>query len=78
MVPKKRHIQRLLEATTYNYRLTTTGDNGYKYIPEIGMAFQRKDTSGTIREIIHLIRHNRYGMRMLFKSGGGITYRFQM
>ena len=78
MVPQDGHIQRLLQATTYNYRLTTNGDNGYKYIPGLGMAFQRKDTSGTIREIIHLVRHNSYGMVMLFKSVNGITYRFQL
>ena len=51
----------ILQNTTFNIKLTNEdGNKGYKWCPEINMSVQRKDSNGTLKEIIKMITLNNY------------------
>jgi hypothetical protein len=55
--------QNILQNTTFNFKLTNeNGERGYRWEPLINMSFQSKDSNGTMKEIIKMIRINNYSM----------------
>jgi hypothetical protein len=55
--------QRLLQTTTYNmYADDMKGYNGYYWSSVAKMSVQRKDANGAMKEILHMVRMNRYTM----------------
>jgi hypothetical protein len=55
--------QRLLQTTTYNmYVDDMKGYNGYYWSSAAKMSVQSKDANGAMKEILHMVRLNRYTM----------------
>lgn len=53
--------QRLLQTTTYNFKLTNEGKmKGYIWSDELNMSFQNKDSNGCLKEILHMSKINKY------------------
>ena len=56
---KSMPTQKILQNTKFNFKLTNeVGEKGYKWCPDINMSFQNKDASGTLDEIINMIKLN--------------------
>ncbi len=53
--------QKLLQNTLYNFKLTNEeGLNGYCWRAAINMSVQKKDANGAMKEIINMVRLNKY------------------
>ena len=53
--------QKILQNTTFNFKLTKEiGEKGFNWEPRINMSFQSKNADGTMKEIIKMIRINKY------------------
>lgn len=69
----------ILQNTTFNISLRQDyGKNkGYVWYPEIRLSIQNKDAIGTLREIINMIRINKYkiDIRINLSNGEIINYR---
>ena len=58
----------ILQNTTFNIKLTNeNGNKGYIWCPEINMSVQRKETKGTLKEIIKMINVNNYKIDIQIK-----------
>ena len=51
---------KLLSNTTFNMRLTDDNENGYRWCKDLKIAFQSKDANGTFKEILNMIKLNKY------------------
>ena len=51
---------KLLSNTTFNIRLTNDNENGYRWCKDLKIAFQGKDANGTFKEILNMIKLNKY------------------
>ena len=61
--------QKILQTTTYNFKLTDeNGVKGYKWCDDIKMSFQGKDSNGTVKEIINMIKVNDFQIELSIKS----------
>jgi hypothetical protein len=71
--------QKVLQNTTFNFKLThEVGSKGYRWCEDIHMSFQSKDTVGTVKEIVHMVRLNGYTLDMLITLQYGNVVRFQL
>lgn len=62
--------QKILQNTTFNFKLTKEkGEKGYNWEPRINMSFQSKDSDGTMKEIIKMIRTNNYSIDISIELG---------
>jgi len=58
----------ILQNTKFNIKLTNeNGFKGYAWCPEINMSVQRQDAIGTIKEIIKMIKINKYKINICIK-----------
>ena len=58
----------ILQNTKFNIKLTNeNGFKGYTWCPEINMSVQRQDAIGTIKEIIKMIKINKYKINICIK-----------
>ncbi len=54
-------IPKILKTTTFNIKLTNEAKkNGYNWCDDIQLSFQHKDSCGTLREIINMIKINNF------------------
>lgn len=62
----------ILPNTTFNIKLTNeNGNKGYIWHPELNMSIQRKDSNGTIKEIIKMISKNNYNIDIEIELSNG-------
>lgn len=65
---KSMSAQKILQNTSYNCKLTNeNGAKGYVWYPEINMSIQHKDSCGAMKEIINMIKLNKYKLKMTIK-----------
>lgn len=62
---------RILHKTTFNMKTTNENMNGYKWRPEIQLSVQGKDANQTMKEIIHMVNINHYGIDISIKTHTG-------
>jgi hypothetical protein len=71
--------QKILQHTAFNFKLTNeNGENGYDWCSAINMAFQGKDAKGTLKEIINMVKLNKYSIRLVIRLKTGETFQFTM
>ena len=73
---KSMPAQKILQTTTFNFRLTNeNGVKGYNWCSDINMSFQSKDAHGTFKEILNMIKVNKYTIHLSIKlETGKIVY----
>ena len=60
--------QKILQHTTFNMKLTNeNGEKGYNWNSDINISFQGKDSNGTIKEIINMVKLNNYSLNISIK-----------
>jgi hypothetical protein len=60
--------QKILQTTTFNFKLTNeNGKKGYKWCDDINMSFQNKDTRGTLKEILNMVKLNKLTINLSIK-----------
>ena len=60
--------QKILQTTTFNFKLTNeNGENGYNWNDSIRMSFQSKDSMGTLKEIINMVKVNKFTIELSIK-----------
>lgn len=71
--------QKIVQATTFNVKLgNQKGDKGYNWCSDVNMSFQSKDANGTMREIIHMVKKNKYNMELDIKLETNEIIRFSI
>ena len=69
----------ILQNTTFNIKLTNEkGYKGYYWCQEINMSVQRRDAIGTIKEIIKMIKINKYKINICIKLITNEKIRFKL
>ena len=71
--------QKILQTTTFNFKLTNeNGEKGYKWCDDIHMSFQNKDTTGTLKEIINMVKINKLTIKLSIKLETGRIVHFKI
>jgi len=61
-------IPKILKTTTFNIKLTNEAKkNGYNWCDDIQLSFQSKDSCGTLREIINMIKINNFTIDLVIQ-----------
>lgn len=69
--------QKILQTTTFNFKLTNeNGENGYEWCVPINMSFQSKNAKLTLKEIVHMVKVNKYSIRLVIQLKTGEIYNF--
>ena len=64
---------KILQTTTFNVKKTNTV--GYRWHPDINISYQNKDAKGTLKEILNMIKVNKYNINISIKlKTGRIIY----
>jgi hypothetical protein len=72
---KHMSIRRILQTTTFNFKLTNESIDGYNWCPDINMSFQSKDAKNTLKEIIEMVKENELNINLSIKLQiGNIIY----
>lgn len=75
---KSMPTQRILQTTTFNFKLTNeNGNKGYTWCNEINMSLQSKDAKGTFKEILHMLNVNNYNIKISIKLETGRVIQFK-
>ena len=62
--------QNILQNTSFNFKLTKEkGEKGYNWEPRINMSFQSKNSDGTMKEVIKMVRINNYSFDISIELG---------
>ena len=65
---KSMPTQKILQTTTFNFKLTKEiGEKGYKWCDDIHMSFQNKDATGTLKEIVNMVKVNKLTIKLSIK-----------
>ena len=65
---KSMPTQKILQTTTFNFKLTNeNGEHGYNWNDSIRMSFQSKDSMGTLKEIINMVKVNKFTIKLSIK-----------
>jgi hypothetical protein len=57
---KSMPTQKILKTTTFNFKLTNeNGEKGYRWCDDIRMSFQNKNATGTLKEIVNMVKVNK-------------------
>ncbi len=76
---KSMPTQKILKTTTFNFKLTNeNGEKGYKWCNDIHMSFQNKDTTGTLKEIINMVKVNKLTIKLSIKLETGRIVHFKI
>jgi hypothetical protein len=70
----------MLDNTTFNFKPTNErGVNGYKWCSDINMSFQGQSAKGTLKEIINMIKANKYTIKLSIrlKTGRIICFKIE-
>ena len=71
--------QKILQNTKFNFKLTNEyGKKGYTWCSDIHMSFQGKNSRDTIREIINMIKINKYTIKIAIKLKTGKIIYFKL
>ena len=71
--------QKILQTTTFNFKLTNeNGEKGYKWCDDIQMSFQNKDATGTLKEILNMIKVNKLNIKLSIKLETGRIVHFKI
>ena len=73
---KSMPTQKILQTTTFNFKLTNeNGEKGYNWCDDIHMSFQNKDATGTLKEILNMVKVNKLIINLSIKlETGRIVY----
>ena len=73
---KSMPTQKILQTTTFNIKLTNeNGEKGYIWCDDIHMSFQNKDATGTLKEILNMVKVNKLTIKLSIKlETGRIVY----
>ena len=65
---KSMPTQKILQTTTFNFKLTNENyEKGYKWDDDINMSYQSKDATGTLKEILNMIKVNKLTIKLSIK-----------
>ena len=71
--------QKILQTSKFNFKLTKEdGENGYHWCKDIHMSFQNKSATGTLKEIINMIKVNNFTIDLTIKLETGRIIHFKM
>jgi hypothetical protein len=74
MPPKK-----ILDNTTFKFKPTKeTGEKGYKWCDDIHMSFQDKNATGTLKEIVNMVKVNKLSINLSIKLETGRVVHFKI
>jgi hypothetical protein len=72
--------QVILQTTTFNMKLTDEkGEKGYNWCNDIRMSFQCKDSKGTLKEIVNMVKVNKLNISLTIRleTGRIICFRIE-
>jgi len=70
---------KILQTTTFNFKLTKeNGEKGYKWCDDISMSFQSKDARGTLKEILNMVKVNKFTIELSIKLETGRIVHFKI
>ena len=76
---KSMPTQKIIQTTTFNFKLTNeNGEKGYKWCDDIRMSFQNKDATGTLKEILNMVKVNKYTIKLSIKLETGRIVHFKI
>ena len=76
---KSMPTQKILQTTTFNFKLTKeNGEKGYKWCDDIHMSFQNKDATGTLKEILNMVKVNKLTIKLSIKLETGRIVHFKI
>ena len=71
-------ITKMVQSTTFKMKISNeNGKKGYYWRGDLGVSFQSKDASGTLKEILHMLKVNKYTINMSIKLKTGINILYQ-
>ena len=71
--------QKILKKTTFNLKLTDEdGEKGYCWCDDIRMSFQSKDSTGTLKEIVNMVKVNKMSIDVSIKLDTGRIVHFKI
>ena len=76
---KSMPTQKILQTTTFNLKLTNeNGKKGYNWRNDIHMSVQNKDSTGTLKEIINMVKVNKLTIKLSIKLETGKIVHFKL
>jgi hypothetical protein len=66
------------ESPTFNFKLTNDGLNGYQWVSCLNMSFQGKCANDTLKEIIRMVKFNKYTIKISIKLEAGEIIHFKI
>ena len=76
---KSMPTQKILQTTTFNFKLTNeNGEKGYKWCDDIRMSFQDKNATGTLKEILNMVKVNKLTIKLSIKLETGRIVHFKI
>jgi hypothetical protein len=76
---KSMPTQQILQTTTFNFKLTNEiGEKGYKWCDDIRMSFQNKDAKGTLKEILNMVKVNKFTIELSIELETGRIVHFKI
>uniref|UniRef100_A0A6C0IDF7 Uncharacterized protein n=1 Tax=viral metagenome TaxID=1070528 RepID=A0A6C0IDF7_9ZZZZ len=74
-------MQKILQTTSFNMKLTNEdGKDGYNWSNKLKISIQSRDANYTMKEILNMIKVNKYSIHISIKleSGQIINYKYNM
>jgi hypothetical protein len=60
--------QKVLQTTTFNMKLSNeNGLKGYSWYPKLNLSIQRKEAKYTLKEILNMIKINKYSIKLIIR-----------
>ena len=60
--------QKVLQTTTFNMKLSNeNGLKGYSWYPKLNLSIQRKEVKYTLKEILNMIKINKYSIKLIIR-----------
>lgn len=76
---KNMPTQQILQTSTFNFKLNNeNGEKGFNWCEDIHMSFQSKDATGTLKEIINMVKVNKLTIKLTIKLETGRIIHFKM
>jgi len=76
---KSMPTQKILQTTTFNFKLTNeNGEKGYNWCDDIHMSFQNKNATGTLKEILNMVKVNNFSINLTIKLDTGRIIYFKI
>ena len=76
---KSMSTKQILENTTFNFKLINqNGEKGYRWCRHINMSVQNKDATGTLTEILNMVKVNKLTIKLSIKLETGRIVHFKI